>query len=105
MIAISKISNYKSMGVNPDRTWVLVQNGKARHERDSSALSSSEWCIAFPNKETADYFIEHYKPTVRDLREAMLKDDYTFWVLETVSKGDFFADDINMKKDYVYHAW
>lgn len=80
---------------------VIIQNGKAVPFSQASAFAEQDKAFAFTAKEHADFFIANYKKGLTDYREAMLKDDYIFFVLDLIMNNSaVYADDIRMSADW-----
>jgi hypothetical protein len=82
------------------RIWVSIQGGKAADYSDHTAFAEREKVIAFPSRETADYFIQHWdRNTMYDYKQACMDIDHTFWVIQPLPSGKYYADDIRVWKE------
>lgn len=58
--------------------------------------------IIFPNDQLAKGFIDNYSSKIHDYKEAMIKDNYVFHIVNLNSKcnGKYYADQMYMTIDY-----
>lgn len=100
---INDISNYEDLPKNG--VWVSIQNSKADDYNNHSALTTRDRVLVFATREQANHFINHWdSQSMNDYRQACLKQDYKFWVIDKTPNG-YYADDIRMSEDWKPFSW
>jgi hypothetical protein len=93
-----KIVNREAMPKNV--YYAYIQEGKALRRHETCAFVETEKALAFETLEQVNHFVNTFKRGVHnDYREAALKGDYTFWVIDKCPSG-YYADDIKMETEW-----
>lgn len=103
------IYNLKFIGEETDITPVVTRNNTViktsyGYKLLNAASSYETWnfCIIFPDKEKAEYFLNNCKNKMYDYRDNMLKDDYFVHIVhfKYPKQDSLYADQIKMTKNW-----
>ena len=90
--------------IKPSQVVIIGKHSNAFIYGTESFFLHAQKAIIFPDREKAYGFVEKHKSLhgeYDDFREAMIKDDYFFYIVDiSKQKEKYYADEIRMTSNY-----
>jgi hypothetical protein len=104
ILGVDLVGETNDVKAQPTSTNIVIKTDNGFKLFSNAVWNNWEFCIIFPDKEKAEYFLKNFKSSMNDYREGMLKDDYFFHIVhfKYPKPKQLYADQLRMKKDWSF---